>query len=81
MNNLVKGFAEIKEDKVCLFTQLHILASSSTSILSCVLQDLFSRNPCCNSKRMFWSMKCLEIPEATTCSSTLQRTLVNEIGR
>ena len=60
MSNFVKGFAKIKEDKVCLFTELHVLASSSTSIMSCVSQDLFSRNPCCNSKRMFWSVKCLE---------------------
>ena len=74
-------FAKIKEDKVCLFTELHVLASSSTRMMSCVSQGLFSRNPCCNSKRMFWSVKCLEIPEATTCSSTLQRTHVREIGR
>ena len=24
MSNFVKGFAEIKEDKVCLFTELHV---------------------------------------------------------
>ena len=59
MSNFVKGFAKIKEDKVCLFTELHVLASSSTSMMSCVSQDLFSRNPFCNSKRMFWSVKCV----------------------
>ena len=80
MSNFVKGFAEIKEDKVCLFAELHVLASSSTSMMSCVLQDLFSQSTCCSSKRMFWPVKCLEIPEAT-CSSTLQRTHVREIGR
>ena len=58
-SNFVKGFAKIKEDKVCLFTELHVLASSSTSMMSCVSQDLFSRNPFCNSKRMFWSVKCV----------------------
>ena len=56
----VKSLAEIKEDKICLFTELHILASSSTSMMSCVSQDLFSPNLCCISKRIFCSVKCLE---------------------
>ena len=34
MSDFVKGFAEIKEDKVCLFTELYVLASSSTSMIS-----------------------------------------------
>ena len=53
---------------VC-FPDCILLDSSSTSIMSCVSQDLFSRNPCCSSEGMFCSVKCLEIPEATTCSS------------
>ena len=26
MSDFVKGFAEIKEDKVCLFTELHVFS-------------------------------------------------------
>ena len=58
--DFVKSHAEIKEDKICLFTKLHILASSSMSMMSCVSQDLFFLNPCCSSKRIFCSVKCLE---------------------
>ena len=76
----IKSFTKIKEDKVILFSRLHVF-SSSTSIISCVSQDIFSRNPCCNSNRIFCSVKCLEMVEATTCSSTLQRTQVRDVGR
>ena len=81
MGNFIESLAKIKEDVVSLFFGLHVLASSSTSIISCVSQDLFSRNPCCRSNRMFCSVKCLEMLEATTCSRTLQRTQVREMGR
>ena len=81
MCNFIESLAKIKEYEVSLFLACMFLASSSTSIISCVSQDLFSRNPCCRPNRMFCSVKCLEMLEATTCSRTLQRTQVREMGR
>ena len=78
---LSKALLKSKRIRSVCFPSCMFLASSSTSMRSCVSQDLFSQNPCCRSNRMFWSAKCLEIPEATTCSNTLQRMPVREIGR
>ena len=77
MDNFVKCF--IQENKISLFAHLHILANSSKSMISCVSQDLFSRNPCCKSYTSS-SVKCLAMLEATMCSKTLQRTQVSEMG-
>ena len=48
-------------------------ASSSTSWMSWVWQDLLSRKPCWRSYRISFCSKCLDRFEATMCSITLQR--------
>lgn len=68
-----------KIKSVCL-SMCMVLDNWSISMISCILQDLFSQKPCWGTKSMFSSVKCLEWLEATMCSSTLQRTQISEMG-
>ena len=74
MSNFVKSLQTIKEDK--MFSELHVFRKFVNEHDElCLAGSLFTE------PMLFWSVKCLEIPEATTCASTLQRTQVREIGR
>ena len=40
MGNFIKSFAKVQKKKISLFAHLHVLASSSSSNISCVSHDL-----------------------------------------
>ena len=44
MSNFIKGFAKTRRIRSVCLPSCMFLASSSTSMMSCVSQDLFSRN-------------------------------------
>ena len=46
MGNLIKGLLKTSKIKSVCFPYCIFLDSSSIKMISCVLQDLFSRNPC-----------------------------------
>ena len=57
------------------------IAKSLMVNMSCVSQDLRFLKPCCKSVRSWWLDKCLTTVQWMTCSQSLQRMAVSEIGR